>query len=57
VHVGTLAVTAGRESKHLATLEPGAFFGEIALLKNAKRNATITAYEKTEYVGGLFRGF
>ncbi len=45
---GTLEVVAGKEMKFLAKLGEGAFFGEIALLKNTKRNATIRALEPCE---------
>jgi CRP-like cAMP-binding protein len=32
-----------RKGRHLATLGPGEFFGELALLDNARRDATVTA--------------
>ena len=38
---GSARVT--RRGVHLATLEPGDFFGELALLDHARRNATVEA--------------
>jgi CRP/FNR family transcriptional regulator, cyclic AMP receptor protein len=38
---GTAA--ASRDDVHLATLEPGSFFGEVALLDGGGRTATVTA--------------
>jgi CRP-like cAMP-binding protein len=52
-------VTAGKvkvqgdnfgEAKDLDTLGAGQFFGEVALLSNQKRQATVTALEATELV-------
>jgi len=38
------------EAKDLDTLGAGQFFGEVALLSNQKRQATVTALEATELV-------
>lgn len=45
---GTAAVT--RNGDHVATLGPGTFFGELALLHQAPRNATVTAVTPLETI-------
>jgi CRP/FNR family transcriptional regulator, cyclic AMP receptor protein len=54
---GTADVTIG--GKKMTTLEPGAFFGEIALLDGGPRTATVTAATDVELLGlteWVFRG-
>jgi CRP/FNR family transcriptional regulator, cyclic AMP receptor protein len=54
---GTADVTIGGRKK--ATLGPGEFFGEIALLDGGPRTATVTANEDVELLGlteWVFRG-
>ncbi len=46
INSGKVKVTQG--SKELATLEAGAFFGEIALITDELRTATIQVVEPTE---------
>jgi CRP/FNR family transcriptional regulator len=41
----------GREDEHLATLGPGDVFGEIALLTDLPRSATVRAVEPTDVLG------
>jgi CRP-like cAMP-binding protein len=36
-------VDVAKESRHLRTMGPGDFFGEIALLESTRRTATVTA--------------
>ena len=46
-----------RDGKFVASLEPGDYFGELALFDRALRNATVTATSPTELVsfsGGAF---
>jgi CRP-like cAMP-binding protein len=45
----------GREPRELARLRPGAFFGEMALLTNLPRSATVRA-TKSSYVLEISRG-
>jgi ankyrin repeat protein len=47
VDSGEVEVFAGKDAKVLGRLGVGAFFGEIALLKNARRNATVRALVPT----------
>lgn len=39
-----------RESRELARLRPGAFFGEMALLTNTPRSATVTTVKRSEFL-------
>lgn len=53
--VGFYLITSGRVSvtrggAHLNTLGAGDFFGEMALLDNHRRSATVTASEPTECI-------
>jgi CRP-like cAMP-binding protein len=53
---GTASVTRGGEAT--ATLGPGAFFGEIAIVETGRRTATVTASSPLVYYamwGGDFR--
>jgi MFS family permease len=43
---GVAEVTAA--GRHVATIRPGGYFGEIALLRDVTRTATVTAVEPTE---------
>lgn len=57
IHDGTAEVTIGGSKK--ATLGPGEFFGEIALLDGGPRTATVTAASDVELLGlteWVFRG-
>ena len=45
---GTAEVT--RDGKHIATLGPGDVFGEVGVLDNALRNATVTATSRLKLV-------
>jgi CRP-like cAMP-binding protein len=58
LQAGTAVVTSGGEQ--LATLRPGDFFGEIALLEEGRRTATVTATSPVTLVvmyGSDFRVF
>lgn len=48
VESGTLSVTAGVDGEVLATVGPGSFVGELALLLSEPRSATVTALTDTE---------
>jgi CRP/FNR family cyclic AMP-dependent transcriptional regulator len=57
IHDGSADVTIGGSKK--ATLGPGDFFGEIALLDGGPRTATVTAVSDVELLGlteWVFRG-
>ncbi len=47
IETGEVEVT--REGKHLSTLGPGNFLGEIALLRDVPRTATVTAMKPTVF--------
>ena len=49
IRKGTVDVTQtdGKTQRHVATLNEGDFFGEIALLEDRPRNATVTAQTET----------
>jgi putative ABC transport system ATP-binding protein len=49
IRKGTVDVTQtdGKTQRHVATLKEGDFFGEIALLEDRPRNATVTAQTET----------
>ena len=49
IRQGTVDVTQadGKTQRHVATLKEGDFFGEIALLEDRPRNATVTAQTET----------
>jgi CRP-like cAMP-binding protein len=56
IESGTATVSQGGEQ--IATLGPGDFFGEIAILGNGRRTATVTAASPLAYLamwGGDFR--
>ena len=51
VHTGQVAVKLRKSlffKKTVATLGPGSFFGEIALVSRSPRNATVSALEPTQ---------
>ncbi len=48
VEHGSLRVTAGPDGETLATLGPGAFVGELAILLGEPRSATVTAVTDTK---------
>lgn len=50
-------VQVKRGNTTLATLGPGDFFGEMALLDNYRRSATVTATEPTETIALLRSDF
>ncbi|RKN78953.1 ABC transporter transmembrane domain-containing protein [Paenibacillus ginsengarvi] len=52
---GTVAITRGGEK--VATLQDGDYFGEIALLRNIPRTATVTAVEPTTVLSLRRSGF
>lgn len=53
IRSGKVEVTkeSGDETEHLNTLGPGAVLGEIALITDLPRTATVRAVEPTELVG------
>jgi CRP/FNR family transcriptional regulator, cyclic AMP receptor protein len=53
IRSGKVEVTkeSGDETEHLNTLGPGEVFGEIALLTDLPRTATVRALEPTEVLG------
>ena len=60
--VGFFLITSGkvnvnRSGLDLASFGPGDFFGEMALLDNYRRSATVTAAEDTEVIGLLRSDF
>ncbi|GAB4329307.1 MAG: hypothetical protein Kow0010_13570 [Dehalococcoidia bacterium] len=60
--VGFFLITSGRVQvtrgdTTLASLGPGEFFGEMALLDNYRRSATVTAAEPTETIALLRSDF
>ena len=48
IEEGTVEVTRGGE--HIATLGPGDVFGEVGVLDNALRNATVTATSRLRLI-------
>ncbi|MFQ5630752.1 MAG: cyclic nucleotide-binding domain-containing protein [bacterium] len=52
--VGIYKITSDRGKKEIAVLNPGEFFGELALLDESPRSATCIAKENSEIIG-LFR--
>jgi CRP/FNR family cyclic AMP-dependent transcriptional regulator len=48
IEEGTAEVTRGGE--HIATLGPGDIFGEVGVLKDARRNATVTATSRLRLI-------
>jgi CRP-like cAMP-binding protein len=58
VQKGKVAVFVGEDPTHpdyvLATLQDGDFFGELALLDDSPRSASVAAIEPTELIG-IFR--
>ena len=48
IEEGTAEVTRG--GKHIATLGPGDVFGEVGVLDDARRNATVTATSRLKLV-------